>query len=58
MGYSKAGDRASVQFQQAPGLIWHPAKMWFLLMLAKVLLGGCGFYCQMDKDGSSWGPGE
>jgi len=58
MGYSEAGDSASVQFQQAPGLIWHHVKMPFLLMPAEVLLGGCGFYCQMDEDGSSWGPGE
>ena len=29
MGYSKAGDRASVQFQQAPGLIWHVQRCGF-----------------------------
>lgn len=58
MGYGKAGDRANIQFHQPHGLIWCHAKVWFLLMPAKVLLGGCGFYCQMDEDGSTSGSGQ
>lgn len=58
MGYGKAGDRANIQFHQAHGLIWCHVKTWFLLVPAKVLLGGCGFFCQMDEDGSSWGSGQ
>lgn len=58
MDYGKAGDRANIQFHQAHGLIWYHAKVWFLLVRAKVLLGGCGFYCQMDEDGFTWGSGR
>lgn len=43
-------DTTNAQFQQSPGLIRHCAKIWFLLMPAKILLSGFVLYCLVNED--------